>query len=247
MPRANRIFCAGHIWHITHRCHQREFLLKFLRDRRRWRHWLFEAKRRYGLSVLNYIATSNHIHLLCADQGRDEIPRSLQLLQGRVAQEYNSRKGRRGAFWEDRYHATAVQADGHLAKCMTYIDLNMVRAHAVEHPRQWEVCGFNEILCPPWRKRVIDFPALFRLLNVETHEHLATMRNHLVHQEIGRTRRAPAWTESVAVGDENYLQHVKSDLGLRGAHKRIVAESGIQTLSEDRPGYWPVLGPKTPD
>jgi hypothetical protein len=102
-------------------------------------------------------------------------------------------------------------------------------------------------MCPPWRKQIIDFPSLFRLLNVETHQHLATMRNHLVHQEIGRTRRAPAWTESVAVGDENYLQHVKSDLGLRGAHKRVVAESGIQTLSEDHPGYWAVLGPKTPD
>ena len=247
MPRANRIFCAGHIWHITHRCHQREFLLKFQRDRRRWRHWLFEARRRYGLSVLNYIATSNHIHLLCADQGRDEIPRSLQLIQGRVAREYNARKNRRGAFWEDRYHATAVQADDHLARCMTYIDLNMVRANAVAHPREWEVCGFNEILCPPWRKRIIDFPALFRLLNVETYEHLATMRNHLVHEEVGRTRRAPAWTESVAVGDEAYLEQVKNDLGLRGKHKRIVTEKGIQALSEAHPAYWPVLGPKTPD
>ena len=23
-------------WHITHRCHKREFLLKFARDRQRW-------------------------------------------------------------------------------------------------------------------------------------------------------------------------------------------------------------------
>jgi hypothetical protein len=38
-----------------HRCHKREFLLKFSRDRRRWIEWLYEAKKRYsGLSVLNY-------------------------------------------------------------------------------------------------------------------------------------------------------------------------------------------------
>ena len=31
-------------------------------------------------------------------------------------------------FGEGRYHATAVFADCHLARCMMYIDLNMVRA-----------------------------------------------------------------------------------------------------------------------
>jgi putative transposase len=27
MPRANRYFLPGYVWHITHRCHKREFLL----------------------------------------------------------------------------------------------------------------------------------------------------------------------------------------------------------------------------
>ncbi|VAW65047.1 Transposase and inactivated derivatives [hydrothermal vent metagenome] len=53
MPRANRHFLQGHVWHITHRCHKKEFLLKFIKDKKRWRHWLFESKKRYGLSVLN--------------------------------------------------------------------------------------------------------------------------------------------------------------------------------------------------
>jgi REP-associated tyrosine transposase len=42
--------------------------------------------------------------------------------------EYNQRKDRQGAFWEDRYHATAIEADEHLHHCLIYIDLNMVRA-----------------------------------------------------------------------------------------------------------------------
>jgi hypothetical protein len=44
----------------------------------------------------------------------------------------------RGAYWEDSYHATAVQADQHLHRCMVYIDLNMVRAGAVSHPANRE-------------------------------------------------------------------------------------------------------------
>ena len=41
--------------------------LKFTDDRRRYLHWLFEAKKRFGLCVLDYdyiIVTSNHVHLL---------------------------------------------------------------------------------------------------------------------------------------------------------------------------------------
>ena len=69
MARAKRHYIAGHIRHITHRCHKREFLLKFSKDRRRYLQWLWEAKKRYGLVILNYMVTSNHIHLLVADDG----------------------------------------------------------------------------------------------------------------------------------------------------------------------------------
>ena len=96
MPRAKRYFLPGCIWHITHRCHKKEFLLKFARDRQRWMYWLFEAKQRYGLCVLNYVVTSNHIHLLVKDTGQGVISRSIQLIAGRTGQEYNNRKNRKG-------------------------------------------------------------------------------------------------------------------------------------------------------
>ncbi len=40
MARAKRHFIPGYIWHITHRCHKREFLLKFSKDRHRYMQWL---------------------------------------------------------------------------------------------------------------------------------------------------------------------------------------------------------------
>ncbi len=60
MARAQRHYIPGHIWHLTHRCHKREFLLKFPRDRRSWIEWLYQAKKRYsGLRVLNYNEIQN--------------------------------------------------------------------------------------------------------------------------------------------------------------------------------------------
>jgi len=150
MARANRHFIPGYIWHITHRCHKKDFLLKLIKDRERWLYWLFQSKKRYGFSILNYMITSNHIHLLVVDTGKTEetIPRSIQLIAGRTGQEYNKRKKRKGAFWEDRYHATAVQSDDHLIQCLVYIDMNMVRTGIVKHPKDWAHSGYNEIQNP---------------------------------------------------------------------------------------------------
>jgi REP-associated tyrosine transposase len=114
--------------------------------------WLFEAKKRYGLVILNYAVTSNHIHLIAYDSSdQNVIPRSMQLVAGRTGQEYNIRKRRKGAFWEDRYHATAIQDDDHLIRCLVYIVLNMVRTGVVKHPSEWPFCGHNEILAPSKR------------------------------------------------------------------------------------------------
>ena len=51
--------------------------------------------------MLNYIVTSNHIHLLIRDRGRGEIARSMQLVAGRTGQEYNRRKGAQYAMTTD--------------------------------------------------------------------------------------------------------------------------------------------------
>ena len=168
MPRANRYFLPGYIWHITHRCHKKDFLLKFSRDRQRWVHWLFEAKKRYGLCVLNYVVTSNHIHLLVKDTGEGVISKSLQLIAGRTGQEYNKRKGRKGTYWKDRYHATVVESKTHLFKCLVYIDLIMIRAGVVSHPSEWAHGGYREIQNPPERYRIFDTSVLMKYCDVAT-------------------------------------------------------------------------------
>jgi putative transposase len=55
--------------------------------------WLYQARKRYGLAILNYMITSNHIHLLVVDTGnKDVITKSMKLVAARIAQEYNQRK-----------------------------------------------------------------------------------------------------------------------------------------------------------
>jgi putative transposase len=239
VPRANRHFLPGYVWHITHRCHRQRFLLKFARDRRRWLYWLFEAKRRYGLSVLNYAVTSNHVHLLVRDRGEGEIARSLQLIAGRTAQEYNRRKGRLGAYWQDRYHATAVEADTHLGRCLVYIDLNMVRAGVVRHPREWREGGYREIQAPPKRYRIIDQKALLSLLGVGDWEALQKLHAAWVEEALrsDQLSRQTAWSSALAVGSSAFVEKVRAQLGMRACHRQVEDDGEAAVLRETAPPY----------
>ena len=128
MARAKRHHIPGQIWHITHRCHKGEFLLKFAKDRRRWLQWLFEAKKRYSFPILNYPIASNHIHLLVVgDSDRDVIPNSVKLIAGLTGQEYNQRTNRKGAFWGDRHHTTAVDYESVTTYHKKWVDEYFIR------------------------------------------------------------------------------------------------------------------------
>ena len=244
MPRAHRHFLPGHVWHITHRCHKQEFLLKFAKDRDCWRHWLYQARKRYGLCVLNYIITSNHIHLLVLEQGDGDIARSMQLIAGRTAQAYNLRKHRKGAYWEDRYHATAVDTQSYLARCMIYIDLNMVRAGVVKHPRDWHWSGYREIQSPPARYTVIDTSALLQLLGFSSVSALQSTYNTWLNTELGNHQllRDAMWSQSLAVGHKPFVDAVKSALSIRGRHRQVTLECGKYALKETALAYTHHLG-----
>jgi REP element-mobilizing transposase RayT len=239
MPRANRHFLPGHVWHITHRCHQKKFLLKFARDRRRYLHWVFEAKKRFGLSVLNYMITSNHVHLLIKDTGPNVIADSMQLIAGRTAQEYNQRKDRQGAFWEDRYHATAIEADEHLHRCLVYIDLNMVRAGVVSHPVEWSHSGYPEIQEPPKRYAVIDLEGLAALCGFTDRRDFQRAHRQWVEQALGNgcAPRDYRWSEAIAVGSLAFVEKVKGDLGIKAMHREALETGGTYALHERSESY----------
>ena len=229
----------GHIWHLTQRCHRKQFLLKFARDRRAWVGWLQVACRRYGLCVLDYTVTCNHVHLLVRDQGREEIARSLQLIAGQTGQAFNRRKQRAGAFWEDRYHATAIDTNEHLARCVVYIDLNMVRAGVVSHPQAWETGGYHEIQAPRARKRIIDHDALAEALGLDDVTHLAHVHNEWITAALRakQLERRSDWTQSVAIGRRVFVERVRAELGVCGACRDIEPAVDGFTLREPSRAY----------
>jgi len=245
MPRANRFFLPGYVWHITHRCHKREFLLKFARTRQRYQHWLYQARKRFEIDILNYTITSNHIHLIVRNGGaKNEIPDLVQLVAGRTGQEYNARKGRKGAFWEDRYHATAIETGKHLQRCLTYIDLNMVRAGAVKHPEEWGHGGYHEIQGNRRRNTIVDLNALEDVLELGSREALISAHRDWIAEALRseEQRREDIWSQSLAVGSAEFVQQAQRTLGHQGRNRALTESGGVSVLREAEESYGPIFG-----
>jgi putative transposase len=210
MPRRARNFVDGGIYHITHRCHNREFLFKFAKHRDIYVETLYETSKRFGIDILDYIVTSNHVHLLLTAGNANDISQALQYLHGSVARKYNIAKFREGSFWANRFYATRIQPGGHLGTCLFYIDLNMIRAGAVKHPLEWRHAGIHELLGKKQRYRIINQNRLLRALDFRVNEHskfeywyTATLNEKLAC--MSHERRA-YWSEAIAVGDLKWLE-----------------------------------------
>jgi len=215
MPRADRYMLEGYAYHLTHRCHNRDFLLGFARDRDAYREWLRVGARRYNVPVFAYAITCNHVHLVVHVRDREAVGRLMDLAAGATARQYNRRKSRSGAFWEGKYHATAVESGVHLWRCLRYADLNMIRAGKVTHPREWRWCGYDELTGQRERYRILDTDGLTEHLSgVVSSSLFETYAADMEKTLAARTAiRETVWTKGLAVGSRPFVERVVREVG----------------------------------
>jgi putative transposase len=117
MARENRVRGDGRdggIYPITHRCHNRESLLRFARDRDAYWEKIRQHLKKFEVWLLDYCVTFNHGPLLVDAEEREEVSGFMQEVAGEFAREYNRREGRLNAYWGDNFHATLVESGRYL-------------------------------------------------------------------------------------------------------------------------------------
>ena len=227
-------------FHITHRCQERRFLLRFKRDRRNFVQRLTEATDKYTADVLDYVVTSNHIHLLLWASNGSTISNVMRYIQGTTGRDFNRRKKREGAFWSGRYHPTLIQNGVHLSRCLLYIAMNMVRARAVSKPSEWECSGYHEISGSCARNTVVNLDRLLKCVHFSGsaamfHKwYLETLMEQL---EEGYLSREPLWTESAAVGNRDWIQGLSNRIVVGKFSINKISPKGYDTLAEESASY----------
>ncbi|NQU41150.1 MAG: transposase [Lentisphaerae bacterium] len=242
MPRASDYLLEGYTYHLTQRCHNREFLLRLAKDRDVYREWLRQGVKRHGVSVYGFCITSNHVHILVHVDSVENVSRLMHLASGSTAKRYNLRTGRTGAMWQHPYQCTIVEDGRHLLNCLTYIDLNMVRAGMVAHPREWRWCGHDELVGLRKRYRILDIERLLQSLGASSETELRRYYTEAIAErsEAALLQRESHWTDSLAVGSETFVKGTKDAYKRRWTFdlRQISGEyKDVWTIREDQAPY----------
>lgn len=136
MARMLRLHVPGGFYHTTLRGNHRQPIFFEAADRDLLERIVAQSLTALGARLHAYCWMTNHIHMLLQVA---EMP--LGRLMLRIASKYarivQSRMQTTGHFFERRYHALVVDADGYLLTLLRYIHLNPVRAGLVHDPAEY--------------------------------------------------------------------------------------------------------------
>jgi putative transposase len=121
---------------------------------------------------------------------------------------------------------------------MAYIDLNMCRAGVVDHPNQWECCGYATIQNPPLRYQIIDHERTAELLGYHKVDELtAGQREWVASWQQSRSGRDPGWSGSLAIGSKAFVSDVQVRLGGRALQRQVEEHGGQFVLRQTGLAY----------
>jgi hypothetical protein len=117
---------------------------------------------------------------------------------------------------------------------MTYIDLNMVRAGVVRHPREWKWCGYDELIGTRKRYTVLSMDKVVELVGGGDREQFARDYAAALEDAIDRgdLRREPYWSESIAVGSKDYVSGIADQIKGRAKIKVKETDGGAWSVHE---------------
>ncbi|MEA4943373.1 MAG: transposase [Propionicimonas sp.] len=132
--------------------------LRFLRDLR-------AAREAADCRVLAYCLMTNHVHLVLRT-GSETVGQVVKRFGVRYAWWYNTKYGRVGHVFQDRFRSRPVEDDGYFVTLLRYVWNNPVKAGMVERPDQYRWSSLSA-------DAPIDQDALLSLIDVATIAQLA--------------------------------------------------------------------------
>jgi hypothetical protein len=119
----------------------------------------------------------------------------------------------------------------------------MVRAGVVRHPSEWAFGGYTEIQNPKQRYSIINRGELANLLGIKDDVRMMEMHRQWVEMLLknGSNKRDGQWTESIAVGDKEFVLATKARIGAKAVGRKITGVNGNYELRESQIPYRPLF------
>lgn len=139
LPRRSRVSTGQFVFHVLNRAVQGVTLFEAPVDYQLFVDTLAEAVRRFPIRMLAFAIMPNHWHLVLWPRDDYSLSPFMKWLTGTHAMKWRSTRGSqgRGAVYQGRFKAIAVQHDAHFLRLCRYVERNPVRARLVAHAEDW--------------------------------------------------------------------------------------------------------------
>ena len=231
MPRPPRFTYPRAVHHVTLRCNNREFLF----DPGSFQAFLSvlqETRQRFPLSLFHYCLMTNHVHLLFRVGRADTLSAAMHWLSTTFVGRFNRANQRVGHLWQGRFRSTIVEDDAYLLRCMTYVDLNPVRAGLVAAPAEYPWTGHAALRAEDCG--ILDLHPLYLALGPSPEARYRAYMA-LVAEDAGR--EALPLADRYFVGTRRFVRRMQKRFGLDGPGSRVEWEGHGQGLASLRPKH----------
>ena len=96
-----------------------------------------------AFNLIAYVVMPDHMHLVVWLPPSLSSGRVMKMIKGRFAREYQAKGGKKGSFWQSRYHEKALRCDEELSAAVEYVHHNPVAAGLTVEPAtyRWSSAG----------------------------------------------------------------------------------------------------------
>lgn len=145
MARSLRIEYEGAFYHVTARGNERRKIFFSGKDYAKFKEYIGEARRKFGVILHAYVLMTNHYHLLLETPERN-LSRIMHHINGSYTTYTNIKRKRSGHLLQGRYKAIVVEKDSYLLELSRYLHLNPVRAGMVMRPEEYPYSSYRNYL-----------------------------------------------------------------------------------------------------
>lgn len=142
MPRPQRIWFPGAVYHIIQRGNNLQNIFREDSDYRWFLKTVEEIKRKTVFKVYTYVLMDNHYHMTI-EATENHISGIMHYINSTYAIRFNKKYQREGHLFQGRFKSILVDKDSYLLELSRYIHLNPVKAGLVRRPENYNWSSYK--------------------------------------------------------------------------------------------------------
>lgn len=148
MPRHAREKSDIGIFHIILRGINKQTIFEDDEDRERFIETVERFKAVSKYEIYAYCLMSNHVHLLLKEN-KEPISAAIKRISASYVYWYNSKYGRCGHLFQERYKSEVIEDDAYLLTALRYIHQNPVKAGIARDSQDYKWSSYNDYIKKP--------------------------------------------------------------------------------------------------